>query len=531
MTMSTPTVLPALEQLLTEGGDARIELSEQGLNKYGCGVSPDAAALAFGSVTASTISATARSAALLVYDRVTAASSTATLYETYRDELELVRQELAQLCGLCALTSTGNDVDLADTDIVFAASGTDLHLIAAQLLATSPAGSTDTSDASDATDTAMLVIMVEPGETGSSVPAALRGQHFSQRSALGEHVVAGQLVAGSKSIELATVAIRHDDGTARSLAEMDADVMALAHAALARQRQVMLVLADVTKTGMSGPSIDLAIRLRQQYPDQFTVLVDACQFRIANASLHGYLRQGFMVAVTGSKFVSGPSFSGALFIPGSIGRKLRHRPLPEALLAYSSRADWPLHWSGADNLRRQPNLGLLLRWVAALAELRAFRQVPDTAIANYILAFQHAVETYFAGQDRLILIPFVAPDRSALGVKKDVKKDVLERGTPAWDQLPTIYTFLLKGASARQVLSREQTLQVYRQLQQDKKIQLGQPVTCGTFQQIPVSALRLCLSTRLIVAATSGKGGQAGKVIQDALTVLNAAADLAATFA
>ncbi|MFZ6744028.1 hypothetical protein ACO0LC_12430 [Undibacterium sp. JH2W] len=495
--------LPPLEQLLTQGGDARIALDNEGYNKYGCGIVPDSIALAYGSATASTISAMARSAACAVYQKLESAHDHVSLYALVENEFELARQELKQLCGL---TGDKADAGLAETDIVFAASGTDLHLIAAQLLAQS-----------GKQDAPMLVIMVEPGETGSSVPAALSGQHFSQRTALGVTVGAGDKMVGASPTELVSIAIRDVQGRARNAGEVDAEIKALVDTAVAQQKQVMLVLADVSKTGMLAPSINLALGVQQRYPKQFRVLVDACQFRLSNASVHGYLRQGFMLAVTGSKFVSGPSFSGALFIPQGIASELRQVPLPQALQAYCSRAEWPRLWRGAAHLHKHANTGLLLRWVAALAELRAFRQVSDTAISDFILQFGNAVQAYFANQRKLTLLPITVPDRSAL------------KTITSWDHLPTIFSFLLNDVSNQRVLGCDQTMQIYKQLQKEKHVQLGQPVTCGVRQQVPVSALRLCLSARLIVAATAYPGRSAEKMIEEALQVLDSVAELAST--
>lgn len=51
--------------------------------------------------------------------------------------------------------------------------------------------------------------------------------------------------------------------------------------------------------------------------------------------------------------------------------------------------------------------------------------------------------------------------------------------------------------------------------------QLGQPVLCGQRAGLPVSALRLCTSARLIVEATANHGQQASQVIAKALAVLD----------
>ncbi len=59
------------------------------------------------------------------------------------------------------------------------------------------------------------------------------------------------------------------------------------------------------------------------------------------------------------------------------------------------------------------------------------------------------------------------------------------------------------------------------------RCQVGQPVACGMRDAVPVSALRLCASTRLIVDALAEKGRGIGAVIADALAVLDKAAFLA----
>ena len=90
------------------------------------------------------------------------------------------------------------------------------------------------------------------------------------------------------------------------------------------------------------------------------------------------LAAGWMVLVTGSKFFSGPPFAGALLVPGTvIARASRLPPLPAGLADYFSRAAWPhalQHLTG--RLSKRANLGLVLRWQAALWEMRAFQAVP-----------------------------------------------------------------------------------------------------------------------------------------------------------
>ena len=495
--------LPPTEQLLLEGGDARIELDpERGgaSNKYGCSPLPDPGLLAFGSSTGTGISAAGFAAADQLRSRLIACGDEPHAV-TYGRELSRIRQDLLGLCGAS---------DIPGLEVVFAASGTDLHLIAAQL-----AGGTKAKPT--------LAIMVEAAETGSYVPAALAGHHFSSRATLGGSVSKGAAITGSGAIEVVTVPIRAADGSPRAAELIDAVFESHVVSAAEQGRRVLLILVDVSKTGMMAPSPALVSHLKRRFPDEMDVLIDACQFRLAPQTLHAYLAQEFMVALTGSKFVTGPTFAGALFIPAAAARRLRLRPLPNALLAYSTRADWPQGWEGC--LDDVANFGLLLRWEAALQELHAFREVPEERIAGFLKAFGGAVE------HRLSSDPSFAP----------LSVPPLDRSPwPAcWDSLPTIFPFLIFHGG--EPLSRDKTARVYRLLQEDLshgfaesalaalRCQLGQPVACGVRVGIPVSALRLCASARLVVEATADAGRKEAAVIASALAALDKTALLAST--
>jgi len=490
--------LASTAELLTDGGDARIVLDpKRRLNKYGCSPFPDAGLAAFGSSTASTISATAFAAAERLRDRLEATAGRESAALTYARELDRMRAELADLCGIA---------DLPDLEIVFAASGTDIHLLAAQLIA-------------GGSRAPLLVVMAESSETGSGVPAALAGRHFSTRTALGDSVTDGAAVDQAGAIEMAPVSIRDADGSPRPAHLVDGEVESRIADAVKSGRGALLTLVDVSKTGMIAPSPGQALAIRRRFPDAVDVLVDACQFRLSRASLRAYLEHGFMVALTGSKFLAGPTFSGALLVPRTLGRRLRRQPLPPALGAYSAQAEWPRGWTTARSLPDAANYGLLLRWEAALDELRAFRSIPEPEVAAFLSDFAQAVETRLSTDPAFEALPARAPDRRPL----------VDAGS--WDEIPTIFPFLLRGAD-RRLLRREETARVYASLAQDKsalggapavaalRCEVGQPVPCRQRDGVPVSALRLCASARLAVEAASARSAGA-QVIARAMAVLD----------
>jgi len=490
----SPHDLPSASQLLTSGGDSRIVCNADGQNKYGCLPSPEPDVFAYGSSTASTITPGAFTAVERLRLRLLRAMRADDAASVYARELTRVRTELGDLCELSS-----------PVDIIFAASGTDLHLIAAQL-------------ANDATSPGLLAVMIEPAETGSGVPAALAGQHFDNRTALGKAVEPGAGFFGGEGIEVVTVANRAADGTPRAAAIIDAEVFALVVKAANSGRRVLLQLVDVSKTGMIAPSLNCALELRRRFPDLVNVLVDACQFRVAPSTLRAYLQAGFWVAITGSKFVGGPAFSGALLLPETAAQPLRTHVLPPAIGDYSARADWPAGWTARYALADAANFGLLLRWEAALAELRAFRALPEAAVKSFVETFAMKMQQRLSSDPSFQLLPVPAIDRRPLV------------NPSSWDHAPTIFPFMLRRDGMP--LKREETARVYTLLQQEngdagasalaaQRCRLGQPVQCGVVNGTPVSALRLCVSIPLIVDALGASGRGPEAVIREALLTLD----------
>ncbi len=318
----------------------------------------------------------------------------------------------------------------------------------------------------------------------------------------------GDILSGAPEGRVIAVALREAGGAPRAAAAIDADFEAACLRAVGTGGKVLLTVVDVSKTGLIAPSPALAAGLKARYDDAVEVMVDACQFRLSAASLGAYLAQGFMVAITGSKFVSGPPFSGALLCPPHLAWRFRgHTPLP-ALGDYSARQDWPEGWTARRFLPDVQNFGLMLRWEAALHELRAFRALPDTAVSDFLAAFAGAVQARLVADAAFEPIAAPAPERFVAG---------------GWDAQPTILSFLLRDTEAgNRTMNAARTMAVFKRLQmQAAPIHLGQPVTVGLNDQGPITALRVSASARLVVEALSTPNGQE-VVIDRAMSALDA---------
>lgn len=401
------------------GGDERLHLEAgSGRTRYGCQPTPDPELVALGSATASNISPVAYEAADALRQRCAAALRRAAPLTVYRHALGEVRRRLLAYCG-CA----PDDSPM----VLLAPSGTDLFMLAANLRQP------------------QRTVMIDGAETGSGVPLALLGPRQGAPH---------------------QVAVRHADGSLRDAAAVDAEYAGLVEAATQRGQRVLLVLTDVSKTGLISPSVASVLALKARWPQQLDVLVDACQFRIDPATVRAYLAHGCMLALTGSKFLSGPTFSGALLLP----RAIAANPL--------------------DAVTSTPNFGLLLRWEAALTEMDRFAAVPAQARVHWARHFESAVRQALAdgaGTLSYAHLPVAPLERGALGIG------------PGWDSIQTVFPFTMHTAAGH-TLNAAAARRLYLQLQQaqagERRFHLGQPVG---------NALRLCLSARLIADLHEGR--------------------------
>ena len=455
--------LPDTAALLVSGGDARLLLDPaSGLSMYGCRPQPEPGLVALGSCTASQISAAGFAAAHALRRHCIEQLRCHSPGAVYAGQTARLRSELLACCGLAP--SDG-------VDLVLGASGSDLFLLAAQWLRPH------------------RTVLIAAGETGSGVPAALQGRHFNGRSGA---VTLGAPVADWQG-EILALAVRAADGSLRATAAVDADCVAGVAAAAAAGQRVLLVLTDVSKTGLIVPSVEVALALKRRFPTQVEVLVDACQFRLGAATVRAYLAQDCMVALTGSKFIGGPTFCGALLIPPACAARHSGAALGGAVGTYSNAADWPAAWRASHCLPATANFGLLLRWAAALAELRAFLAVPESDSAAFVRRFGASVRLRLAQDGRFEALPVAPLARPALGI------------AGSWDSEQTIFPFLVRGPGGRP-FSADETQRLHRALRGAGRYQLGQPVACGIRDGVPVSALRVCVGARMLVAAHAGAG-------------------------
>jgi hypothetical protein len=172
---------------------------------------------------------------------------------------------------------------------------------------------------------------------------------------------------------------------------------------------------------------------------------------------------------------------------------MRRRGAPASLGDYSARADWPAGYAGRRSLPEASNWGLLLRWEAALHEMAAFRSLPPAAVEAFLGEFGAAVEARIAASPELERIAAPPAGRAAGG----------------WDAHPTIFPLLVHGPGGPLEAAAVQAL--YERLRSGdgtERLALGQPVHVGVRNGQPVSALRLAIGAREVVAALRTANGR-----------------------
>ena len=491
-----PTIGP-VETLLATGGDGRLRADPDTLlNHYGTSHRPRPWAVTYASSTASALSergfaAAERSRRRLLRGALggAAASPGHPAPQAAEDELRAVRDAISRHYGLPP-----------GTGIVLAASGTDCELVALAAIAAARRGRP------------LLNLLTAPDETGSGVPLASVGRHFADDTARGATVRRGALIDGMPvDIDRADLAVRAEDGTLLDPETVDRDAVRLVGDAVRGGRHVLLHYLDVSKTGLLAPSIECVARLGRTHRGAIDVVVDACQARLDAERVRSYVEVGWTVMVTGSKFFTGPPFCGAVLLPPSLMAALGASALPAGLADYCGRADWP-DGAPAAFLPPEVNVGMVLRWQAAIGEMQAFAAVPGHRTREILERFTESVRAAIArGPDtRLVSAP-------------PLRRPVLGDAKVAWDGLQTIIPFLVLGPD-RRALDFPSARRLYGWLNADVRDALpsglgaterflaglhchvGQPAPVADGQGGIAGALRISAGARLVSGEPSHEG-------------------------
>ncbi|KAA5540513.1 hypothetical protein FYK55_21140 [Roseiconus nitratireducens] len=481
------------EYLITTGGDTRLSISpDSEFSRYGCRRTPNVDLVSFGSSTATAITAQD----LEVCER----HRQSFVHSAFETRLPQAAAKLAGRIKREILTfCVGSDP--RNTSVLLCSSGTDAELFASCLVAEALPGP-------------VTNLVIAPAETGSGVTLAAAGCHYDNRTPLGTKVRKGESILPPQhaAIEVCTIPCRDRRGTLLPRGEFEARIVQAVDRAVASGSCLLHVL-DAAKTGWSGPDISLVRQLRNRHGDKLAIIVDACQMRSPKRSLAEYLQLGCLLQVTGSKSFGGPPFSGALLVPEPLRQKFaKLTQCPPGLGDYATRVDWPRDWGVTDQtLNVDYNIGLLLRWSAATRQMRRFAEVPASMRVEILSTLAKTIRSCIADS------PAVVPV-SSVPASLPARPQRTSPGPTSWDQVPTIFSFRLRGTSAGSstFLSHAEMKSVHRWLNQDLSqiaeklgdadereiagsiFHIGQPVELCADQRDTFSVLRVSTGARIV---------------------------------
>jgi hypothetical protein len=457
-----------LERLLAGGGDSRLAINPAtGLNEYGCRPSPCPDTLSFSSSTATSISERAFDRAQAAREGLMRSAIDIGIVAAFDERVEEMRDELRAHLGLAPPLA----------DVVFSPSGTDSQL-QALFLARALLGPE------------LATVIVAADQTGSGTVNTARGCHFSAATANGSRVQKGEPIAGlAQAVTSVALPLFDEAGETRCTTASDLMVFDAVERAVAGGGKVLLQVMDSSKFGWRAPSDACLAAITARWPDDVQIVVDACQMRLGRPRLRKFLERGYMVIVTGSKFFTGPPFSGALLVPSAFASRLdATTAIPAGLLEYNSSSDWPLNWPVLrSRFPIRTNFGQWLRWEAAIEEIAAYYAVPDSFRRTALATFGQAVERLIAASPSLDLLAW--QERPA-----DADDEELAQRT--------IFSFVARKGS--RLHSLEECRTSYRALAAyaAQPCLIGQPVALGR-DPSPPAALRISAGARLVSEAWS----------------------------
>jgi hypothetical protein len=469
------------EYLLMSGGDLRLNIDEiELLNKYGCRPFPRPDAFTFSSSTASSVSnfafdKTDKVRSMLIRNSLKNGFKEATI--EFSDLLKNNLRKIFKLNDKC--------------EIIFSPSGTDSSLQIAAITQI-------------IFDKEITHILVASDETGSGVPGALKGCHFENTTALNYPIKKGDKIEGFRDIDLIQIYFRDQNGKLKSSKQLDEEVFEAVSKTNKLGRHVILHTMDQSKLGYQSPSDKLIQKLDTLKNLSMQIIVDAAQLRLDPKDIQNYLQKGYIVSITGSKYFTGPPYSGALLLPESVNKLIHSTPntLPKGLTQYYNQSDWPTSWICSNDLSDGYNYGSYMRWNAAIVEMDRYFKTPILYRNMGIEMFCNLID------DSINDATFLEPIYTA-----EIKTNSYTSREFGIRNIRTIFPFFI--FKDKQVLSVDQVKKLYTLLNSDlssefedspieiirlaaQKCHIGQAVNVKYNNNVESAVLRISLGARVI---------------------------------
>jgi hypothetical protein len=441
-------------ELLCTGGDERLDILENGLNKYFIHPAHFSDTVFRGSCTCNTLNTDS------------AVEFKSVVNELHKNPLNAPQVEDLRHQIKSAFQSSENPVDF---EVFIAPSGTDLVYL--PLLFKSIIDP----------NKRIVNVLTCPEELGSGTVLASQGKYYFSKTQFGETVHKNAKIGLKSEIDLIELPARDENG---NIHKHETEIQQI----IQNKTDNQTLLVNLVLGSKSG--IEDNLSLISKYQKDALFVVDMCQLRVNNELINQTLADGACVMITGSKFFQAPLFCAALLVPKNVINQIQSAQLELKVTENSTignslvggiadifaQSDFPPSLSDLrSQLREFYNEGLYCRWKLAIHEIERFNQLDQHQVTQLISVWNSFVSIEIAKNSHFELM-------------KDF--DLTNK---------SIISFRVKFNDGR-YLVHEELQYLYQQLLTNNfellggnKLQLGQPVRYGdkSFIRLAIGAVNI----------------------------------------
>ena len=320
---------------IVKGGDERISLNENGLNKYHGNPLIYKSVFNRGSCTMSNLNVDSKRAVDKMLEKL-----------KQHDYSKLLDEQQKQLKKLIDKNPSH------DFDIFYAPSGSDLcyyPIMFSRILQY---------------EKPIFSVVTCPEELGTGSNTAIKGKYFFGTNQFEENVDKGINIHPDVNIIQQAFPARDEEG---NILNHKAEILKVIEEK-SKDHQVIANLVIGSKSGI----VDNISMIPRANDNVFWV-IDVCQMRTTPKLINSLIRLNCMVMLTGSKFYQSPPFCGALLVPKTISSKLKNisdKAIEPFLKIFSTSDISNTHPELRNKFKKNENYGTLLRWEAAISEMK-----------------------------------------------------------------------------------------------------------------------------------------------------------------
>ena len=321
----------------------------------------------FGSCTASTPSQESFQRSLKTFNSLGLEQANLHDPEVASNLYDIIREALLEIYQL---KSTGCSVFLTP-------SGTDVEMLSSSILSNNSKSPTTN-------------FVLAPAEIGSGSVNSASGRRFSSIAPDGSLGEVGSLEfpnLNNQSVRL--IEFRDSDTSTLDYENWEENLILELRKTPGKK---ILHYVNCSKTGIEIPKVSTIRKIQDIFHDEIDIVVDAAQGRMEKQDIRGWIDDGMLVFITGSKFFSSPPFCCALFVPD---RYDISNTWSSDFHTYFDQCSFPeiCRDTNPQIIQSKPRTGHLVRWLFGIENMKSYFSIPKEIRDEFIEFFHNEART------------------------------------------------------------------------------------------------------------------------------------------